>query len=394
MGLGQREAVLFALDTIFPAPSLAAVSDAALLKKTPLHDEHARLGAKLVDFGGWSMPVQYTGILDEHHAVRTSLGVFDISHMGQFFAEGAGATAWLQSLLANNVERLGVGECQYTFLLTEKGGVIDDLIVYRLGDERYLLVVNAAKIDEDFAWMQSHSVEGVGFENASDSYAGFAVQGPKSAQLFDAFFGGRYSRPARNEILRIEIDGSEYFIARTGYTGEDGFEVFCAADRAVKSWGDILARGADFGIKPCGLGARDTLRLEMCYPLNGSDLSPDTTPLEAGLAFFVDLQKPGFIGRDALLAQKEAGIARRLVPFKMNGASPPPRAHYGVFKNGGKIAETTSGSLSPTLNIGIGMAYVPAEFARIGEEIEIDIRGRRYPATIQKKPLHRPGTAG
>ena len=389
MGLAQRAAILFALDTTSPAPSLAAVSDAASLKKTPLHDEHARFGAKLVDFGGWSMPVQYTGILDEHHAVRTALGVFDISHMGQFFAEGPGSTAWLQHLLANNVERLDVGECQYTFLLTEKGGVIDDLIVYRLGDERYLLVVNAAKIDEDFAWMQAHPGEGVAFENASDAYAGLAVQGPKSAQLFDAFFDGKYSRPARNEILRIEIDGFEYFIARTGYTGEDGFEVFCAADRAVKSWNDILERGAQFGIKPCGLGARDTLRLEMCYPLNGSDLSPDTTPLEAGLAFFVDLQKPGFIGRDALLAQKESGIARRLVPFKMNGASPPPRSHYGVFKNGEKIAETTSGSLSPTLKIGIGMAYVPTKFARIGEEIEIDIRGRKFPATIEKKPLLR-----
>ena len=363
------------------------MSDAASLKKTPLHDEHARLGAKLVDFGGWSMPVQYSGILDEHHAVRTSLGVFDISHMGQFFAEGPGATAWLQQMLANNVERLGVGECQYTFLLTEKGGVIDDLIVYRLGEARYLLVVNAAKIDEDFAWMQLHPGEGVAFENASESFAGLAVQGPKSAQLFDAFFGGTFARPARNEILRIEIDGYEYFIARTGYTGEDGFEVFCAADRAVKSWKDILERGAQFGIKPCGLGARDTLRLEMCYPLNGSDLSPNTTPLEAGLGFFVDLQKADFIGRDALLAQKQAGIARRLVPFKMNGASPPPRSHYGVFKNGEKITETTSGSHSPTLKIGIGMAYVPSGIARIGEEIEIDIRGQRFPATIQKKPL-------
>ena len=165
------------------------MSDAASLKKTPLHDEHARLGAKLVDFGGWSMPVQYTGILDEHHAVRTSLGVFDISHMGQFFAEGPGATAWLQRLLTNNIDRLDVGECQYTFLLTELGGVIDDLIVYRLGSDRYLLVVNAAKIDGDFAWMQSHMDEGVSFENGSDSYAGMAVQGPNSAQLFDAFFG-------------------------------------------------------------------------------------------------------------------------------------------------------------------------------------------------------------
>ena len=389
MGLAQREAGLFALDSFFPRPNFASVSDAASLKKTPLHDEHARLGAKLVDFGGWSMPVQYSGILDEHHAVRTSLGVFDISHMGQFFAEGSGATAWLQSLLANNVERLGVGECQYTFLLNERGGVIDDLIVYRLGEERYLLVVNAAKIDEDFAWMESHPGEGVAFENASDSYAGLAVQGPKSAQLFDAFFGGKFARPARNEILRIEIDGFEYFIARTGYTGEDGFEVFCAADRAVKSWQDILARGEQFGIKPCGLGARDTLRLEMCYPLNGSDLAHDTTPLEAGLSIFVDLGKPEFIGREKLTEQKQNGVKRRLVPFKMTGPCPPPRSHYAVYKDGQKIAETTSGSLSPTLKAGIGMAYIPTEFARINEQIEIEIRGKRFPAVIEKKPLHR-----
>ena len=172
---------------------------------------------------------------------------------------------------------------------------------------------------------------------------------------------------------------------------EDGFEVFCPAQCAVKSWNDILCKGAEFDIKPCGLGARDTLRLEMCYPLNGSDLSPETTPLEAGLAFFVDLQKPDFFGRDALLAQKQSGITRRLVPFRMNGQSPPPRAHYDIFKNGEKIGETTSGSLSPTLKAGIGMAYIPTEFARIGEEIEIDIRGRRFPATIQKKPLLQKG---
>jgi aminomethyltransferase len=369
------------------------VPTADSLKQTPLHDEHVRLGAKMVDFGGWSMPVQYSGIIDEHHAVRGALGVFDISHMGQFFAEGPGATAFLQNVLTNNLERLSVGECQYTFLLNENGGVIDDLIVYRLGATRYLLVVNASKIDEDFAWMESHLSGEVKFENASETYAGLAVQGPKSAQLFDAFFNSKYSRPARNEILAIEIDGANYFIARTGYTGEDGFEVFCPANRAVKSWRDILSRGTQFEIKPCGLGARDTLRLEMCYPLNGSDLSPETTPLEAGLSIFVDLQKPDFIGREALLAQKQKGIARRLVPFRMSGACPPPRSHYGVFKGGQKIAETTSGSLSPTLKTGIGMAYLPSQFARIGEEIEIDIRGRRFPATIQKKPLHHPGTS-
>ncbi len=343
----------------------------------------------MVDFGGWSMPVQYTGILDEHRAVRSDLGVFDISHMGQFFISGDGALAWLNRMLTNNVERLEVGECHYTFLLTEAGGVIDDLIVYRIGEKQYLLVVNAAKIEEDFSWMQSHLEPGVEFVNESDTFAGIAVQGPKSAQLFDAFFDGRYSRPARNEILTVQIDGATYFIARTGYTGEDGFEVFCPADRAVQSWRDILSRGAQFGIKPCGLGARDTLRLEVCYPLNGSDLSRDTTPLEAGLSIFVDLQKADFLGRARLLDQRQEGVRRRLVPFKMTGKSPPPRSHYPIYKNGVQIAESTSGTLSPSLNAGIGMAYIPTEFARIGEEIEVEIRGKRFPAVIEKKPLLR-----
>jgi aminomethyltransferase len=369
------------------------VSANSALKQTPLHDEHVRLGAKMVDFGGWSMPVQYSGIIDEHQAVRGNLGVFDISHMGQFFAEGAKAAEWLNGLLTNNVERLAVGECQYTFLLNDAGGVIDDLIVYRIGEERYLLVVNAAKIDEDFAWMQSHLASGVEFENRSEQFAGLAVQGPRSAQLFDAFFQGKYSRPARNEILTVEIDEKTYYIARTGYTGEDGFEVFCPTDRAVRSWNDILRKGADFDIKPCGLGARDTLRLEMCYPLNGSDLSPETTPIEAGLSIFVDMQKLRFIGKDALSRQKQEGVKRRLVPFKMVDTCPPPRSHYAVYKDGRKIAETTSGTLSPTLKIGIGMAYIPTEFARINEEIEIEIRGKRFPAVIEKKPLHRGGTA-
>ncbi len=343
----------------------------------------------MVDFGGWSMPVQYKGILDEHHAVRNGVGVFDISHMGQFFVEGAGALAWLNRMLTNNVERLSIGECQYTFLLNEQGGVIDDLIVYRIGELRYMLVVNAAKIQEDFAWMKSHVPPDLSFEDQSDEFAGLAVQGPKSAQIFDSFFGGRYSRPARNQILTIVIDDATYYIARTGYTGEDGFEVFCRADRAVKSWRDILARGAECGIKPCGLGSRDTLRLEVCYPLNGSDLSAETTPLEAGLSIFIDLQKPEFFGRARLLQQREEGVKRRLVPFKMTGKSPPPRSHYAVYKGGIKITETTSGTLSPSLNIGIGMAYIPTELARIGEEIEIEIRGKFFPALIEKKPLLR-----
>jgi aminomethyltransferase len=297
-------------------------------------------------------------------------------------------------MLANNVERLAVGQGQYTFLLNERGGVIDDLIIYRVGDEEWFLVVNAAKIDEDFAWMQSHAEADARPENRSAEYAGLAVQGPKAGEWFDGFVAGRCVAPQRNGIVTIDLDGMPLFIARTGYTGEDGFEIFCPADRVVRLWNAVLATGAAFGIKPCGLGARDTLRMEMCYPLNGNDLSPERTPLEAGLGFFVDLDKPGFIGRATLVQQKAGGLIQRLAAFRMTGASPPPRSHYGVWKDGTRIGETSSGGLSPTLGCGIGLAYLPVEFAKPGTVIEIDIRGRRFPAVVEKKPLHHAGTAG
>ena len=359
------------------------------LKTTPLYNEHVRMGAKVIDFGGWLMPVQYTGIVDEHQTVRGHAGLFDISHMGQFVVKGPRAEAWLNGLLTNNIERLSPGTGQYTFLLNERGGVIDDLIVYRLRDGEFLLIVNAAKVDEDFAWMQGRlDSEGVDFTNRSAHYAGLALQGPKAPRLFDELFG--ISRPARNEAKEFTRDGISFVIAGTGYTGEEGFEFFFPATEAAAQWNRILEKGASHGIKPCGLGARDTLRLEMCYPLNGSDLSPDHTPLEAGLSIFVDLNKPAFVGREALLAQREAGIPLRLAPIKMTDKGPPPRAHYPVLKDGQKVAELSSGTLSPSLSVGIGMAYLPANLARIGEELEIEIRGRRFPATVERKPFRKP----
>lgn len=365
----------------------------ATLKTTPLHAEHVRLGGKMIGFGGWDMPVQYAGIIAEHHAVRTALGVFDISHMGQFFARGNGATAWLNRMLTNNVEKLAIGGGQYTLMLNERGGVIDDLIIYRICDHEWLLVVNAAKIDEDFEWLSAHLDKGVILENRSDSHAGLAVQGPRAAAWFDAFVAGKCVAPTRNAIVRLELDGVPLYIARTGYTGEDGFEIFCPSASAVKLFNDVLTTGTAFGIQPCGLGARDTLRMEMCYPLNGNDLSPDHTPIEAGLGFFVDLNKPDFTGRAVLAEQKASGPARKLVAFKMVGATPPPRSHYGVWHEGAQIGETCSGGLSPTLGCGIGLAYLPASVTP-GTAIEIDIRGRRFPAVVEKKPLHRGGSAG
>jgi aminomethyltransferase len=359
--------------------------------KTPLYDEHVRLGAKIVPFAGWLMPLQYTSIVEEHQAVRNNVGIFDISHMGQLVVDGTGAREWLNTMLTNNVGELDVGTGQYTFLLNDRGGIIDDLIVYRVGEQKFLLVVNAARTDEDFAWLQGHvpAANAVPLVNRSADFGGVAIQGPRIAELFHALFGTNADLPSRNSIADFPFDGTTVSVARTGYTGEDGIEVFFRATDAVKSWNAALERGKPFGIKPCGLGARDTLRLEMCYPLNGSDLSPERNPMEAGLGFFVDLTKSNFIGRDVLLETKEKGPREKLVPFRMKEKGPPPRPHYTVFENGERIGEVTSGTLSPSLNWGVGMAYVSTARAKIGAQIDIEIRGQKFPATIEKKPLYK-----
>jgi aminomethyltransferase len=364
------------------------MSDAAQ-KKTPLYEEHVRLGAKMIPFGDWIMPVQYSSIMEEHQAVRNNVGMFDISHMGQVVATGAAAAEWLNEMLTNNVEKLEVGTGQYTFLLNESGGIIDDLIVYRTAPEEFLLVVNASRAGEDFAWLERHRAENVSLSNRSAGFGGVAIQGPRVVELFHALLGDEIELPARNHIVDCKLNGMDISIARTGYTGEDGVEVFFFAKDAAKFWNTVLKTGEQFGIKPCGLGSRDTLRLEMCYPLNGSDLSPEHNPIEAGLGFFVDLKKPKFIGREVLVQAKENGTAHRLVPFRMKSKGPPPRPHYGVWLASEQIGEATSGTLSPSLNQGIGMAYLPTPQARAGTEIEIEIRGQKFPAVIEKKPLYK-----
>jgi aminomethyltransferase len=353
----------------------------------------------MVPFAGWLMPVQYTSIVEEHQAVRNNVGIFDISHMGQLIVEGTGAREWLNTMLTNNVDKLDVGTGQYTFLLNERGGIIDDLIVYRIGEEKFLLVVNAARTDEDFAWLEKwhrlpadHRQDAdamIHLTNRSADFGGVAIQGPRIAELFHALFGANADLPSRNSVADFSFDGTTVSVARTGYTGEDGIEVFFPAPDAVKFWNAVLEKGRPFGIKPCGLGARDTLRLEMCYPLNGSDLSPVRNPIEAGLGFFVDLTKPNFIGRDVLLETKERGPRERLVPFRMKEKGPPPRPHYAVFENGERIGEVTSGTVSPSLNWGVGMAYVSTARAKIGTQIDIEIRGQKFPAVIEKKPLYK-----
>lgn len=357
-------------------------------KKTLLFDQHQALGGRIVDFAGWLMPVQYAGILEEHRTVRTTAGVFDISHMGEFFVRGKAACAWLEGLLTNQLSLLEIGQCQYTLMLNERGGVIDDLIAYRIEESEYLLVVNASKIEEDAAWLQSHlfGVQEVEFTNESDQFVGLAVQGPDAGKIYQKIFGR--SLPVKNRIEAFALPCGSGWAGITGYTGEEGFEVFLKTTDSQQA-GALLELLLAAGASPCGLGARDTLRLEMCYPLNGSDLSPEATPLEAGLGFFVAWDKGNFIGRDVLAAQKAAGLTRKLVALLVEGKAPPLRSHYPIFSENQLIGETSSGALSPSLGMGIALAYLPLAHTKIGSLVEIEIRGRRFSARVVTKPFYK-----
>ncbi len=364
------------------------MSDESAPRPSPLAAEHEKLGARFAPFAGWNMPIQYAGILPEHRAVRESCGVFDISHMGQFFVEGPGATEWLNGLLTNDLAVLGDSEGQYTLILNEAGGVIDDLIAYRLGADRFLLVVNAARIEEDHEWLNARRPADVRFGDESDRFGGLAIQGPDAPGVWERMRsnGGEFPElPPRNGI--VEVDGGHLILCRTGYTGEDGFELFATVE-TIAAW---FRAALEAGATPCGLGARDTLRLEKCYPLNGADLDPGHTPIEAGLGFFCKLDKAGgFIGRDVLARQKEEGAPVKLAAIRLVDKGPPPRHDYPVFvpKGANPVASLTSGSLSPSLGYGIGMAYLPVEVAKPGTELEIEIRGRRFRAKVVKKPFH------
>lgn len=326
------------------------------------------------------MPVQYSSILTEHAAVREKAGVFDISHMGQVFVSGENHLAWLDSLLSNNLSKIAPGEGQYTFMLNPHGGVIDDLIAYRISEHETLLVVNASMIPEDVAWLEKHLQDGIELRNDSDSWAGLAIQGPDSVAIFHKLFPDE-TLPPRNGIAKTTAGN---LLCSTGYTGEEGYEFFCPADQGIAFFEKFIAAGAT----PCGLGARDTLRLEMCYPLNGNDLSPERSPIEAGLGFFCDLSKPDFIGREKLASQKENGPAERLTAIQLTEKGPPPRPHYSVLNEAGEpLGELSSGALSPTLGIGIAMAYLPAASAKPGTPLLIDVRGRQFKAVTVKKPF-------
>ena len=367
------------------------MSDHEILRQTPLHAVHVEMGARMVPFAGWDMPVQYTGIVDEHQAVRHSVGVFDISHMGQFIVSGAGAEVFLNRALTNNITELQPGQGQYTLLLNERGGVIDDLIAYRTSEREFFLVVNASRITEDWAQLQSliTAADDVQMANASDATAGLAVQGPQSREVAAAIFGSAAALPPHNSIFVTMTADGPMWLCGTGYTGEAGFEFFMPASTAAAWFHRIVDAVKTAGGMACGLGARDTLRLEMGYPLNGNDLAEDRTPLQAGLGFFVALDKGDFVGREALVAQKAAGLPDKLTAFRMTGAAPPPRPHYSVVQAGQIIGEVCSGTQSPSLSTGIGMTYLPLRAAVIGTIIEIEIRGRRFPAEVVKKPFYR-----
>lgn len=339
----------------------------------------------MVAFAGWEMPVQYRSILEEHAAVRGRVGIFDISHMGQFVASGAGVAAWLDGMLTNHVGSLQAGEGQYSLMLNPGGGVIDDLIIYRTDEEEFLLVVNAARLDEDFEWLRSHLGEGVSLRNDSAGWARMAVQGPQAAACLGKA-APEIDLPPRNGVATIDGELGSAVICRTGYTGEDGFELLCPVDAGEAWFRAFIGAGAE----PCGLGARDTLRLEMCYPLNGSDLLRDATPLQAGLGFFVKLDKGEFIGREVLAIQKEQGLERRLVAIQCMHKGAPPRPQYPVLAADGQpLGELTSGALSPSLGIGIGLAYLPVASAKIGTDVAIEARGRATPARVVKKPFYK-----
>jgi aminomethyltransferase len=343
------------------------------LQQTPLHDRHVALGARMVPFAGWEMPVSYEGVIPEHLAVRRDCGVFDVSHMGELAVEGPAALESLQGLLSNDLARIEPGGAQYTLLTNERGGIVDDLIAYEFAPERFLLVVNAANREADFQWLKEHEREGVEGHDVSDDYALLAVQGPRSFERL-----GLDAAPAFT-FAEGEIDGVPCLVARTGYTGEEGVELLVEAARAGELWDAVLGRGA----KPCGLGARDTLRLEVCYPLHGNDIGPDTDAVSAGLGWVCALDKD-FAGADALRAIKERGPERKLAAFVMEEKA-IPRQGMDILEGG----EVTSGSHSPMLERGIGMGYVPAGLADPGTEVTIDVRGRARKAKIVKKPIYR-----
>ena len=338
----------------------------------------------MVPFAGWEMPAMYSSVIKEHKAVREKVGVFDLSHMGQIFVSGKESVDWLNRMLTNDIAQLELGEAHCTFLLNDQGGVIDDLMAYRLGDTDFLLLIHAAKISEDVEWLTQHLEEGISMENLSIEWAGFSIQGPEAAEVYSKITEGR-TLPAHDHLDDLTHLGHRMIVCRTGYTGEDGFELFCPSSQAVHWW-DLLM---EEGVTACGLGSQDSLRLEMCYPLNGLDLSPARSPLEAELGLFVSLEKDRFIGSEALRTQKENGIHECLMAIQLDekGAS-LSRGDTVVDMGGSPLGNLSSGGFSPSLGVGIALAYLPVDRVKIDTSLQIAVRGEYLPAKVVKKPFY------
>lgn len=360
------------------------------LKRTPLFDVYKNFGGKTIDFGGWELPVQFSSIKEEHEAVRTKAGLFDVSHMGEIEVKGPDSLLYLQKMMTNDISKLKIGAAQYTAMCYENGGTVDDLLVYKMAEDDYLLVVNASNTEKDFDWLESHLEGEVTIKNISEKMAQLALQGPLAEEILQRLTGEDLSGIGNFKFQEnVTINGKKALVSRTGYTGEDGFEIYCASEDAVELWNTILEVGKEDGLVPCGLGARDTLRFEATLALYGQELSADITPYEAGIGFAVKLNKEvDFIGKDSLLKQKENSIPRKLVGIEMIERG-IPRHGYPVFHGETRVGEVTTGTQSPTLKKNIGLALVDKDFSEIGTELEIEIRGKKVKASIVPTPFYK-----
>ncbi|MBY0122413.1 glycine cleavage system aminomethyltransferase GcvT [Bacillus sp. S/N-304-OC-R1] len=361
------------------------------LKRTPLFDVYKDYGAKTIDFGGWDLPVQFSSIKEEHEAVRTKAGLFDVSHMGEIEVKGSDSLSYLQKMMTNDISKLKDLGAQYTAMCYENGGTVDDLLVYKFADNHYLLVVNASNIDKDYKWLEDHLEGDVTIENLSDKTAQVAIQGPLAEGVLQKLTADTNLSEIgffkfKNDV---DINGKKALVSRTGYTGEDGFEIYCDANDVVSIWKDILEAGKEEGVIPCGLGARDTLRFEANLVLYGQEISPEISPLEAGIGFAVKVNKEAdFIGKEVLLKQKEEGLSRKLAGIEMIDRG-IPRHGYPVFIGEEQIGEVTTGTQSPTLKKNIGLALLKIDHAAIGTEVEVEIRGKRLKAVVAPTPFYK-----
>jgi aminomethyltransferase len=362
--------------------------EAAGLRKTPLNRVIRETGAKLVDFAGWEMPVQFRSVLEEHLAVRSRAGLFDVSHMGEIRVEGEGALDLLQRITPNDVARLSEGQAQYSALLMPQGTFVDDILVYRRSGGRYLLCVNASNVEKDFAYVQENASGSTRVEDASGEYAQLAIQGPRAARILTRLTSPAVPALGSYHFVEEAVAGAPALVSRTGYTGEDGFEIYLAPEHAEKVWRALREAGGDEGLEPCGLGARDTLRLEARLPLYGNDIDETVTPLEAGLGFIVHLAKGEFMGSAVLQRQKAEGTARKLMGFELTERG-IPRHGYPLQAGGSEIGAVTSGTFSPSLKKSIGLGYFPASRARVGEPMAVVIRGSAVSGRIVKTPFYK-----